>query len=208
MAGRILAQELVEYGGQREVMVLALPRGGVPVAHEIADALYLHMDIWLVRKLGVPRHEELAMGAISLGGTCYINDEIVEGLRIPQKAIDQTIVRESAEIERRNRIYRQSRPPPPVANKTVIIADDGLATGATMRAAVESLRKAGASKIIVAAPVGSSDTVRMLAHVADKVVCPYQPEPFYGVGEWYEDFTQTSDEEVQEILGRHTELAA
>src|ERR1700720_3564123 len=120
VAGRILAQELLEYGGQPDAMVLALPRGGVPVAHEIADALYLHMDIWLVRKLGVPRHEELAMGAISIGGASYINEAIVQGLGIPQKAIDQAIVRESAEIERRNRVYRQNRPPPPVAKRTVI----------------------------------------------------------------------------------------
>ncbi len=204
----MLAQELLAYGGQPDVMVLALPRGGVPVAHEIAETLYLHMDIWLVRKLGVPRHEELAMGAISLGGACYINDEIVQGLGISEKAIDQAIVRESTEIERRNHVYRQSRPAPIVSKKTVIVVDDGLATGATMRAAVESLRKAGASQIIVAAPVGSADTCRMLAHVADKVICPYQPEPFYGVGEWYEDFAQTSDEEVQKILTRHTELAA
>jgi predicted phosphoribosyltransferase len=208
VAGRMLAQELLEYGGQPGVMVLALPRGGVPVAHEIAEALYLHMDLWIVRKLGVPRHEELAMGAISLGGACYINKEIVQGMGIPEKAIDQAIVRESAEVDRRNRVYRQSRPAPPVLKKTVIVVDDGLATGATMRAAIESLRKAGAAKIVVAAPVGSADTVRMLAGLADKVVCPYQPEPFYGVGEWYEDFDQTSDDEVQDLLARHTELAA
>jgi predicted phosphoribosyltransferase len=127
---------------------------------------------------------------------------------IPEKAIDQAIVRESAEVDRRNRVYRQSRPAPPVLKKTVIVVDDGLATGATMRAAIESLRKAGAAKIVVAAPVGSADTVRMLAGLADKVVCPYQPEPFYGVGEWYEDFDQTSDDEVQDLLARHTELAA
>jgi len=202
-AGQALAKALAAYKGRKDVLLFALPRGGVPVAHEVAKALSLPLDIWLVRKLGMPGQEEFALGAIALGGVRYINPEYVAMGGISQKSLEQVIAKEEAELQRRNDLYRQGKPLPQMKEKTVIVIDDGLATGATMRAAVESLRQLQAKRIIVAVPVGSSSARQDLASLADEVVCLYAPEPFYGVGQWYRDFSQTSDEEVQAILDRY-----
>lgn len=207
-AGRELSNALAKYKDKPDTIILALPRGGVPVAHKVAKALNLPMDVWLVRKLGVPGHEELAMGAIALNGAFHINKEIALGLNIPQQLLNQVIAKERTELARRNKLYRQGRPIPDIRGKTVIIIDDGLATGATMRAAVELMRQMHAAKIVVAAPVGAKETCRVLAAVADEIACLRMPEPFYGVGQWYMDFSQTSDEEVQKLLEQKTESAA
>jgi predicted phosphoribosyltransferase len=202
-AGQALAKALAAYRGRPDVLLFALPRGGVPVAHEVAQALSLPLDIWLVRKLGMPGQEEFALGAIAMGGVRYINPEYVEMSGIGKKNLEQVIAKEEAELQRRNALYRHGRPVPPLKGKTVIVIDDGLATGATMRAAVESLRQMRAQKIIVAVPVGSASACTALSPLADDVVCLHMPEPFYGVGQWYRDFSQTSDEEVQEILSTY-----
>jgi predicted phosphoribosyltransferase len=202
-AGRNLAEALSAYADKKDVLVLALPRGGVPVAYEVAKSLHVPMDLWIVRKLGVPGHEELAMGALAGGGLYVLNDEVIDLLRIGRNIIDDVMAHEKEELERRNRLYRQGRPPPDVEGKTVIVIDDGLATGATMRAAVISLRQAGATRIIVAVPVGAPSTCEDLEEEADKVICLFTPEPFYGVGVWYDDFSQTMDKEVQSLLQRH-----
>ena len=199
-AGKILAEALSSYAHKNNLLVLALPRGGVPVAYEVAKFLHAPMDLWLVRKLGVPGHEELAMGALAGGGLYVINDEVINLMRIGKNIINDVMVHERAELERRNKLYRQGRPPPDVADKTVIVIDDGLATGATMRAAIMSLRQAGADRIIAAAPVGAPSTCRDLEKDADGVLCLFTPEPFYGVGVWYDDFSQTMDREVQSLL--------
>ena len=199
-AGKILTEALSSYAHKNNLLVLALPRGGVPVAYEVAKFLHAPMDLWLVRKLGVPGHEELAMGALAGGGLYVINDEVINLMRIGKNIINDVMVHERAELERRNKLYRQGRPPPDVADKTVIVIDDGLATGATMRAAIMSLRQAGADRIIAAAPVGAPSTCRDLEKDADGVLCLFTPEPFYGVGVWYDDFSQTMDREVQSLL--------
>ncbi|MCE9508294.1 MAG: phosphoribosyltransferase [Alphaproteobacteria bacterium] len=202
-AGEALAKALTAYKARPDVLLFALPRGGVPVAHEVAKALSLPLDIWLVRKLGMPGQEEFAMGAIAMGGVRYINPEYVEMGGIGKKSLDQVIAKEEAELQRRNALYRHGLPVPQVKGKTIIVVDDGLATGATMRAAVESLRQLQAERIIVAVPVGSASACAALSSIADDVVCLHMPEPFYGVGQWYMDFSQTSDDEVQEILGHY-----
>ncbi|TAL27732.1 MAG: phosphoribosyltransferase [Alphaproteobacteria bacterium] len=202
-AGRALAKALGAYAGRKDTLVLALPRGGVPLAHEIAGILALPMDVWLVRKLGVPGYEELAMGAIALGDTCYLNDGVIRELNVPLKLVRDVIASEQKELNRRNNLYRRGAPLPDLGSRTVIIVDDGLATGATMRAAIESLRAAKAARIVVAVPVGSASTCAALRDIADEVVCLRMPEPFYGVGQFYDDFSQTSDEEVLAILGQH-----
>jgi len=199
-AGRMLAEALSAYIGRSGILILALPRGGVPVAYEVAKALSAPMDLWLVRKLGVPGQEELALGALAGKNIRVLNDDIISLLNIDQSAIDIVIAREQAELERRNRLYRQGRPPPDIEGKTIIIIDDGLATGATMRAAIASLRQAGAAWIIAAVPVGAVSTCRKIEQEADELVCLHTPEPFYGVGQWYTDFSQTSDEEVLALL--------
>lgn len=199
-AGQKLAEVLADYADKKDAIVLALPRGGVPVAHEVAKALSLPMDIWLVRKLGVPGQEELAMGAISVGDVIYINQEIVAMARVSQELINQTIAKKSMELKRRNKLYRQDQPSPLVKGKTVIIIDDGLATGATMHAAINSLRQAGATYIVAAVPVGSGSGCKKMVGIADKMICPYIPKAFYCAGQFYRNFSQTSDEEVQEIL--------
>jgi erythromycin esterase-like protein/adenine/guanine phosphoribosyltransferase-like PRPP-binding protein len=200
-AGRLLAEKLTAYANRSDVIVLALPRGGVPVAYEVARALNAPLDVFLVRKLGVPGYEELAMGAVATGGVRVLNDQIVGGLRIPEYVIDGVAAQEQQELARRERLYRGGRPPPDVRGRTVILVDDGLATGATMLAAVRALRQQQPARIVVAVPTAAPETCRELGKEVDDVVCAMTPEPFDAVGRWYEDFTQTSDEEVRELLG-------
>jgi putative phosphoribosyl transferase len=201
-AGRALARRLAEYAGRPNVLVLALPRGGVPVAYEVARALRAPLDVYVVRKLGVPGHEELAMGAIATGGVRVLNADVLRMLDIPPEVVDAVAARELRELERRERAYRDDRPPPDVRGKTVILIDDGLATGATMRAAVAALRAQGPARIVVAVPVGSPDTCADLGREVNEIICAETPEPFYGVGWWYERFDQTTDAEVHELLER------
>ena len=201
-AGRVLADELKRYANRDDVIVLALPRGGVPVAFEVAHALHAPLDVFVVRKLGVPGHEELAMGAIASGGVLVIEPSVVEDLSIPMEVILDVAAREEQERLRREREYRGDRPAPEVRGRTVILVDDGLATGSTMRAAVAALKKLQPAKIVVAVPVAVRSTCEELAEEVDEVVCARTPEPFYGVGEWYADFSQTTDEEVRELLAR------
>jgi predicted phosphoribosyltransferase len=199
-AGRQLATKLLRYAGRPDVLVLALPRGGVPVGFAVAQALEAPLDVFLVRKLGVPGREELAMGAIATGGVRVLNEDVVRHLDIPPEVIDEVTEQEGRELERREQSYRGNRPPPAVAGRIVILVDDGLATGSTMRAAVAALRRQGPARIVVAVPVGAPETCGELAREADEVVCALMPEPFYAVGLWYDDFSQTSDEEVRELL--------
>lgn len=201
-AGRTLAADLLAYAGRPNVLVLALPRGGVPVAYEIARLLRAPLDVFVVRKLGVPGHEELAMGAIATGDIVVLNREVFSMLRISREDLDAVIARERQELARRDREYRDSRPPPPIDGKLVILVDDGLATGSTMLAAVRALREEHPQRIIVAVPVASREAVALLRGEGVEVVCPATPEPFYGVGWWYQDFSQTTDAEVRELLAR------
>jgi predicted phosphoribosyltransferase len=201
-AGRQLAEKLAAYVDRPDVLVLALPRGGVPVGFEVARALGAPLDVFLVRKLGVPGHEELAMGAVATGGIRVLNDEIVRGLGISEREIDAAVARELQELARRERLYRGDRPPPDVAARTVILVDDGLATGATMRAAVAALRQQQPARIVIAVPTASPDTCEPLKSETDDLVCAMTPEPFFAVGHWYEDFTQTTDDEVGALLAR------
>jgi predicted phosphoribosyltransferase len=201
-AGRQLAEKLAAYANRPDVLVLALPRGGVPVAFELARAFGAPLDVFLVRKLGVPGYEELAMGAVATGGVRVLNDEIVRGLGISEHEIDAVVARELRELSRRDRLYRGDRPPSDVAGRTVILVDDGLATGATMRAAIAAVRQQQPARIVVAVPTASPDTCEALKAEADDVVCAMTPEPFLAVGHWYEDFTQTTDDEVRELLAR------
>ncbi len=188
------------YGGRTDVLTLGLPRGGVPVAHEVAQILNVPLDIFVVRKLGVPGHEELAMGAIATGGAVVFNDEVLENMGIPSRAIEGVIERERAELERRERDYRGNRPAPDVSGKTVILVDDGLATGASMQAAVQAVRALGPAAVVVAVPVGAAATCARLRRYADDVVCVATPEPFRAVSSWYDDFSQTTDEEVFSLV--------
>jgi erythromycin esterase-like protein/predicted phosphoribosyltransferase len=201
-AGRLLAQKLAAYANRPGVLVLALPRGGVPVAFEVARALGAPLDVFVVRKLGVPGYEELAMGAVATGGARVLNDQVVGGLSIPKYVIDGVVAQEERELKRRERAYRGGRPAPDVRGRTVILVDDGLATGASMHAAVKALREQQPERIVVAVPVASPQTCAELRKFADEVVCAITPEPFEAVGRWYEDFSQTTDEEVRELLGR------
>ena len=199
-AGCVLASMLTTYRNRRDVLVLALPRGGVPVAYEVAKALHVPLDVFLVRKLGVPGHEELAMGAIAMGGIRVINEEVVHSLHISPHVLDAVALREQQELERREQLYRDDRPLPVVRDQTVILIDDGLATGATMRAAVHALQVQGPAKIVVAVPVAAYPTYRQFRTEVDEIICPQTPEVFYGVGWWYEDFSQTSDQQVRDFL--------
>lgn len=199
-AGRLLGQALAKYANRPDVIVLALPRGGVPVGFEAAQAINASLDIMLVRKLGTPGHEELAMGAIASGGITVFNSELVSRLHIGPELIEAATKRELQELERREQAYRGNHPPPVVENRYVILVDDGLATGASMRAAVASLRQRNPASIIVAIPVAPPDTVAMLKEEADEVICLAMPEPFLAVGRWYRDFSQTSDEDVKSLL--------
>jgi len=199
-AGQQLASRLTRYARRPDVVVLGLPRGGVPVAFEVARTLHAPLDVFLVRKLGLPGHEELAMGAIAPGGIRVLNDEVVRAFDIPAEIIDTVAREEQAELDRRLHAYRGDLPPLSVSGRTVIITDDGLATGSTMRAAVAALRRQHPARIIVAVPVGAWDTCEDLGRLADEVVCCRTPDPFRAVGLWYEDFSQTSDEEVRALL--------
>jgi predicted phosphoribosyltransferase len=207
-AGRQLAQALRGYTGRDDVVVLALPRGGVPVAFEVARALRVPLDVFLVRKLGAPGHEELAMGAIASGGVRVLNPDIVRGLRVDSAQLEAVAAREQRELERRERAYRDGRAEPPLHDRIAIVIDDGLATGATMRAAVKALRSRGPARVVVAVPVGAEDTCTTLRREADEVVCLRTPYPFGGVGMWYDDFSQTEDDEVQQLLAAATVTAA
>jgi putative phosphoribosyl transferase len=199
-AGRALAESLREFEHAPDTLVLALPRGGVPVAFEIARQLSLPLDVFIVRKLGVPGLDELAMGAIASGGVRVLNDEVVRKLGISDEQIERVSEREQQEIDRRELEYRGDLPPVHAEGKRVILVDDGLATGATMHAAVQALREAHAAEIIVAVPVGSIEAVERLTREADRVLCEAQPMNFEAVGVWYDDFSQTTDEEVRELL--------
>jgi len=204
-AGRQLGARLARYAGRSDVLVLALPRGGVPVAYEVAKQIGAPLDVFLVRKLGVPGYEELAMGAIASGGVRIINDDVVRYMDIPGQVIDLVAAGEQQEMERRERAYRDDRPLPEVKDRVLILVDDGLATGSSMRAAAQALRKQQPARIVVAVPVSAAQTYDEFRGEVDEVVCVNTPEPFQGVGLWYEDFSQTTDEEVRELLERATQ---
>ena len=199
-AGRALAAALRHYANHDDLLVLALPRGGVPVAYEVARELGAPLDIFLVRKLGVPGHEEFAMGAIAEGGAIVLNRDLIQQLGVPPRAVESVIQQERAELERRTRLYRHGRAPPEVRERVVILVDDGLATGSTMRAAVQALRTLRPARVVVAVPVAPAETCDALRDVADEVLCLRTPEPFHAVGLWYADFAQTADAEVRELL--------
>jgi predicted phosphoribosyltransferase len=205
-AGQRLAQGLTAYAGRPDVLVLALPRGGVPVGFEVARALGVPLDVFVVRKLGVPGHKELAMGAIASGGLCVLNDDAVGALRIPAPIIRAVAARELRELLRRERAYRGNRPALDVRGRTIILVDDGLATGSTMRAAVAALRRLEPARIVVAVPTAAPSTCEELRHEADDCVCEFTPDPFYAVGLWYEDFSQTTDDKVRELLERSSAM--
>jgi putative phosphoribosyl transferase len=201
-AGRLLGQALSTYARRSDVIVLALPRGGVPVGFEVARILQAPLDLMLVRKLGTPGQEELAMGAIASGGVAVLNKEMVTAHWISDDVIEAVAVRERRELERRERLYRGDRPLPEVKNRCVILVDDGVATGATMRAGVAGLRQRKPARIVVAVPVAPVQTLERLRREADEVVCLATPEPFYSVGQWYRDFAQITDDEVTALLAR------
>ena len=201
-AGQFLAENLGNYANREDVLVLALPRGGVPVAAEVAKRLNAPLDVFVVRKLGLPGHPELAMGAIASGGVRVFNGEVVNALRIPDEVIDAVSAEELAELQRREKVYRAGLPPLDVEGKTIIVVDDGIATGSTMLAAVSALRQLNAARIIIAAPVVAASTYREMQRAADEVTAVIMPERFSSVGQWYEDFSQTSDEEVRELLAQ------
>ena len=207
-AGRELAGRLGAYAHRSDVVVLGLPRGGVPVAAVVAAALEVPLDVFLVRKLGVPLRPELAMGAIASGGVRVLNRDVVGWYGITDDMIDRVAQAEQAELERREREYRQGRPPLEVRGRTVILVDDGLATGSSMRAAVQAVRHMGPAKVVVAVPVGAPSTCSELASVADEAICARTPEPFSAVGQWYLDFSQTTDAEVRALLDEHASIAA
>lgn len=199
-AGQVLAEHLRHLAGEKNLLVLALPRGGVPVGYEIAKALGAPLDVFVVRKLGVPGHEELALGAIASGPTAVLNEDVVRALRITREMIEAVIAQETRELERREQAYRGDKPPIDPSGRVVILVDDGLATGATMRAAVRALRDKGPDRLIVAVPTAAAQTCDEFRAEVDEIVCAMTPDPFEAVGLWYEDFSQTSDEEVKELL--------
>lgn len=199
-AGRRLAERLTAYHGRDDTIVLGLPRGGVPVAYEVARQLDLPLDVFVVRKLGVPGFEELAMGAIASGNVSVLNNDVMRALPNPKAMLDLVMAQEKVELERRETQYRQNRPPLLLKGQIVILVDDGLATGATMRAAAAALRKQGVTKIVVAVPVGAPETCQELFSEVDEITCVAMPASFHGVGQFYEDFSQTSDEEVRQLL--------
>jgi predicted phosphoribosyltransferase len=200
-AGRALAERLRAYRGRTDVLVLALPRGGVPVAFEIARVLEAPLDVFVVRKLGVPGQSELAMGAIASGGVRVLNDDVVAALGVSDRDVERVTARELEELARREAAYRGQRADPVVAGRVIILVDDGLATGATMRAAVAALRAQSPARIVVAVPVGARDTVREMAAICDELICPLTPQGFTAVGEWYDDFLETTDDDVRTLVG-------
>ena len=204
-AGAELARRLEHFANRNDVVVLALPRGGVPVAYEVARALGAPLDVFLVRKLGLPGHRELAMGAIASGGVRVLNEDVVGWYRIPEAVIDEAAREEQTELERRERVYREGRGAVEVSGRVVLLIDDGLATGSTMKAAVQAVRARGPSRIVVAVPVGAPDTCQEFRTIADEVICARVPERFSAVGQWYRDFSQTTDEEVRELLHERRE---
>jgi predicted phosphoribosyltransferase len=206
-AGRQLAAALAKYANRPDVIVLGLPRGGIPVAAEVARALHAPLDVFVVRKLGVPGHEEFAMGAIASGGVRLLDRRTVAAAGLTPAQVERVTAAERAELERRERSYRGDRPFPDLTGRTIILVDDGLATGASMRAAVEALRQEGPARIVVAVPVAAPETCQAFRNVADEVVCTATPEPFYAVGRWYDDFSQTTDQEVHELLDSAREPA-
>jgi predicted phosphoribosyltransferase len=199
-AGAALAERLKEFAARHDVVVLALPRGGVPVAYEVARALNAPLDVFVVRKLGVPGHEELAMGAIASGDVRVLNQEVLAWYRLSDADVDAVARHEKAELARRERLYRGGRPLVPIDGRVVILIDDGLATGSTMRAAVEAVRRLNPSRIIVAVPVGAQDTCDQLRQIADDAICLMTPASFSAVGQWYLDFSQTTDDDVSRLL--------
>jgi len=199
-AGQVLAGKLAAYANRADVLVLALPRGGVPVAFEIAKALKVPLDVFLVRKLGVPGQSELAMGAIASGGVRVLNHEIVQGLGLSDATIDTVTAKEQQELERRDSLYRGNRPFPVVRDRIAILVDDGIATGASMRAAAKALRQQQPAQIVVAVPIAAPESCRELAAEVDEIISVETPQPFYSVGSWYEDFPQTTDEEVRDLM--------
>lgn len=199
-AGQFLAENLSAYADREDVIILALPRGGVPVGAEVAKRLNAPLDVFVVRKLGLPGHPELAMGAIASGGVRVFNGEIVNALRIPDEVIDAVSAEELIELQRREKVYRAGRPPLDVEGKTAIVVDDGVATGSTMLAAVSALRQLNAARIIIAAPVIAASAYREMQRIADEVTAVIIPERFYAVGQWYEDFGQTGDQQVRDLL--------
>jgi predicted phosphoribosyltransferase len=205
-AGRKLAAKLQKYAGRSDTIVLGLPRGGVPVAYEVALALDAPLDIFLVRKLGLPGHDELAMGAVASGGVRVLNEELIQSLEIPSTLIDAVAKREQQELERRERAYRDGRTPLDLEGKTVILVDDGLATGASMVAAVVGVRAQNPARIVVAVPTASAETCELFERIVEEIVCAITPEPFWSVGMWYQDFSQTSDDEVRALLAAAEEL--
>jgi len=207
-AGRYLAESLAAYADSPKTLVLALPRGGVPVAFEVATRLHAPLDAYVVRKLGVPGHEELAMGAVAGDGTVVLDDRLIAALGVTQDQFDDVVGRELAEVRRREEAYRDGRPEPEVSGRVVIVNDDGLATGSTMRAAAIALRRRAPASIVVAVPTAAARTCEELKSVADDVVCPYTPEPFYAVGLYYDDFRQTTDDEVRALLRKAAALEA
>ena len=201
--GRFLAEQLDRFANRRDVIVLALPRGGVPVGYEVARALHAPLEVFVVRKLGVPGQRELAMGAIASGGIRVLNAEVIAALgHDAQEAVEQVTARETEELRQREERYRGERPFPDLGGKTVVLVDDGLATGATMRAAARAIRERRPARLIIAVPVAAESSCRQLRGEADEVVCARTPEPFFGVGQFYDDFRQTSDEEVRALLAR------
>jgi putative phosphoribosyl transferase len=204
-AGRLLAEKLEKYADRNDVIVLGLPRGGVPVAYEVAKSLRVPLDVFIVRKLGVPGFEELAAGAIASGGVRVLNEDVLRALPNADEIIESVTAKETAELERREKSYRDDRPAPELRDRVVILVDDGLATGATMHAAVKALRQRGVAKIVVAVPVGPPDTCREFEDETDETICASTPEFFQAVGQYYEDFSQTSDEEVRDLLARAAE---
>ena len=208
-AGELLAEKLLSYADQPDVLVLALPRGGVPVGAQVAKRLHVPLDVFVVRKLGLPGHPELAMGAIASGGLRVFNGEVVNALRIPEEVINAVTAQEYQELQRREKLYREDLPPPDLEGKTVILVDDGIATGSTMAAAISALRQLNVGRLVVAAPTIAPATRDYLRQRADEVIAVIVPEEFYGVGQWYEDFAQTTDEEVKRLLaGNHQESPA
>jgi predicted phosphoribosyltransferase len=199
-AGRELAEKLEKYAGRNDVIVLGLPRGGVPVASEVAKRLRAPLDVFIVRKLGVPGFEELAAGAIASGGVRVLNEDVMRAIPHADQAIEEVTARETLELQRRERMYREGRAAPELRDRIAILVDDGLATGATMRAAVKALRERGAAKIVVAVPVGPPDTCHEIEEQADETICLSRPEFFQAVGQYYQDFSQTTDEDVRQLL--------